>query len=296
MNDAPLLAARDLRIDFEGAIAIEGATFESHGSSLALVGDGYGILAAIAGKADVRSGELCLLGSNVERRAPIAKGTVGMAALDPPLPPRWTARDYIVWGARLAGSSRADARESAAAVLRELGLEAIAGTKLGALPLAERRALVLAEAVVTRPALLVASAPLSGLGGPEATYVARVLSAASRHRKWIVSLSNLYAGSAEHVLAASADDLLVFASGKLARQGKLRRIEEGTVGYTLMLRGKVAEFREALLARGVELSGGPQRFFVDLPPGLKTQDLLALSVEIGAPIVELVPRILLQPC
>jgi energy-coupling factor transporter ATP-binding protein EcfA2 len=179
--------------------------------------------------------------------------------------------------------------------LGDFGLEPEASRPLESLKIGERRAAVLAQAVVTRPRILVASSPLSGLTGGDIDYVAAAFTAATRERRWIASLSNLYAGSAEHRLAASADDLLVFASGKLARQGRLQGIEEGTVGYTLMLRARVAEFREALRARGVELSGGPQRFFVELPPRVRPGDLLALSAEIGAPIVELVPRILLEP-
>ena len=61
-----------------------------------------------------------------------------------------------------------------------------------------------------------------------------------------------------------------------------------------MLRANVPAFRAALHARGVELIGGPQRFFVELPPGMKAQDLVALSAEVGAPLVELVPRIALS--
>jgi hypothetical protein len=66
------------------------------------------------------------------------------------------------------------------------------------------------------------------------------------------------------------------------------------VGYTLILRTKVPEFREALRARGVDLTGGPHRFFVELPRGMNAQDLVALSAEVGAPLVELVPRIVLS--
>ena len=113
---------------------------------------------------------------------------------------------------------------------------------------------------------------------------------AARNRRWIISVSNLHAGSPEHALAAIADDVLLFASGNLVRRGKLRQLEDGTVGYTLTLRDKIAQFGAALSARGITLSGGPQRFFVELPPSTKTHDLLALSVELGAPIVELVPR------
>jgi ABC-type multidrug transport system ATPase subunit len=295
MSDAPLLRARDVRIDVDGAAQIEGATFESGARSLVLIGDGHALISAIAGRADIRAGTLEIEGLDVATRGQLRAGTVGLAPLDPPLPPRWTVREYMMWGARLADLPRLEAQKRAASVLAELGLEPESSRALESLKIGERRAVVLAQAVVTRPQVLVASAPLAGLAGGEADYVSAAFAAAARDRKWIASLSNLYAGSAEHRLAASADDLLVFASGKLARQGRLQGIEDGTVGYTLMLRAKVNEFREALRARGIELSGGPQRFFVELPPRVRPTDLLALSAEVGAPIVELVPRILLEP-
>jgi ABC-2 type transport system ATP-binding protein len=294
MNDAPLLAARGLRVDVDGAVALEGATFETRGSSVAIVGDGSGLLGAMAGSADVRSGSLTLLGLDVARRLHIGPATIGIAPLDPPLPPKWTAREYLVWGARLAGIDRSSAEQRAVATMGELGLQKIAAVHAGALAQADRRALVIAQAVVAGPAVLLAAGPLSGLSGQDAAYVAAVLETATQGRKWIASLSNLYAGSEENVLAGRADDLLVFASGRLVRQGKLQKIEDGTVGYTLMLRGRVAEFRDALRSKGVELSGGPQRFFVELPPNMKAQELVLLSAEVGAPLVELVPRILLS--
>jgi ABC-2 type transport system ATP-binding protein len=295
VTDAPLVAAQDLRIDVGGAIALERATFASHGRSVALLGDEHGILSAIAGTAEVRAGSLSILGAEVEDGAHLRSNLVGIAILDPPLPPRWTPREYLVWGARLAGADRTRAERDAAAALADFGLETVAAQKLDALPLIERRVLVLAQAVIARPTVLVASAPLSGLGGREAAYVASAWTTASRGRLSIVSLSNLYLGSAESGLAQSADDLLLFASGRLVRQGKLDRLESGAIGYTITVRSKVDELRAALRARGIDLTGGPRRFFVELPREMKAQDLLNLSVDIGAPIVELVPRIPVEP-
>lgn len=293
MSGAPLMAAEGLRVDVEGAVAVEAASFTTRGRSVALVGEASGLLQAIAGTAGIRAGSLKVLGFDVGRREHLGPDVACFAALDPPLPPRWTAREYLVWGARLAGLGRSRARENAAATLQALELGKLASTAASSLSLAERRALVIAQAVVTNPAVVVASAPLSGLAGQDAAYVAAVLASATRDRKWIVSLSNLYAGSEDTALAGKADEVLVFASGRLVRQGKLERIEEGAASYTVMLRGKVSEFREALRTRGVELSGGPQRFFVELPADMKAADLVALSAETGAPLVELVPRILL---
>src|SRR5437868_3363878 len=163
MTDAPLLVANDLRVDVDGTVAIEGASFETRGASVAIVGDGFGLLSAIAGNAAVRAGTLAVVGLDVARREQLGPTTLGVAPLDPPLPPKWTAREYLVWGARLAGMSHASARESATSTLAELGLEGLGSTKTAALSPAERRAVVVAQAAVARPALLVAAGPLSGL-------------------------------------------------------------------------------------------------------------------------------------
>jgi ABC-type multidrug transport system ATPase subunit len=295
VTDAPLLAAHELRIDVASAIAIERATFASRGGSVALLGDEHGILSAVSGTAEIRAGTLSIIGSEIGDGAHLRSNLVGIAALDPPLPPHWTAREYLVWGSRLGGADRTTAGRDAAAALAEFGLEATASQRLESLSLIERRVLVLAQAVIARPRVLVASGPLSGLGGREAAYVTSAWTTASRGRRWIVSLSNIYLGSAESVLAQSADDLLLFASGRLVRQGKLDRLASGAVGYTITVRSKVDELRAALVARGVDLTGGPQRFFVELPREMKAQDLLTLSLDVGAPIVELVPRIPLEP-
>src|SRR5258706_8383324 len=284
MTEPPLLVARDLRVDVDGTAAIEGATFETHGGSIAVAGDGDGLLRALAGKAEVRAGALAILGLDVGSRAHFEAGTVGIAPLDPPLPPRFTPGEYLEWGARLAGLDRASARESARRTIGELGLERIAKTQTTSLALCDRRALVIAEAVVSRPRVLVAVAPLAGLSGQDAHFVSAVLEVATRGRRWIASLSNIYGASDENVVAARADELLVFASGRLVRQAKLQKIEDGTVGYTVMLRGRVAEFRDALRSRGVEMTGGPQRFFVELPRRMNAQELVLLSADVRAPL------------
>src|SRR5258706_5246034 len=127
MSDAPLLSARDLRVDVDGAVAVEGASLETRGNSVAIVGDGYGLLRAIAGEAEVRAGSLQIQGLDVSRGEQLRPSALGMAPLDPPLPPRWTAPEYLVWGARLAGMSRTSAKESADATLADLGLDRLGG-------------------------------------------------------------------------------------------------------------------------------------------------------------------------
>lgn len=286
---APLLVqAENLRIDMGGTPAIEKATFNLPGDSAVVAGDGYALLAAIAGQAQIRAGTLLVLGQPPGGAR--SRRDIGLAPLDPPFAPALTVAEYLRSSAQLCMARNADARQCASEVLEELDIRYLHGATIATLSLHERRAIVIAHAVVARPDLVVASAPLSGLWGEPAAYVAQVLRAATRQRKWIVSVASLHAGSPEHTLAVQAQELLVFSSGRLVHTGA-SPAQSGTVGYTVTVRGRIAELRAALRERGLDLSGGPVRFWLDLPAGTSPSDVLLLSLEVGAPIVELCPRV-----
>jgi hypothetical protein len=53
----------------------------------------------------------------------------------------------------------------------------------------------------------------------------------------------------------------------------------------------VAQFADALRQKGIVLGGGPQRFWVELPPQTTPNELLSLSQQTGASVVELVPQL-----
>jgi ABC-2 type transport system ATP-binding protein len=287
VSATPLITADGLRIDVGGAPAIEKATFELASDCAVVAGDGYALLAAIAGQAEIRAGTLLVLGRPPDGAR--AREDIGLVPLDPPFPAGCTVGEYLRWSARLCSGRTVDARRRAEDVLRDLDIRYMQGAKIADLSLHERRAISIAHAVVAEPQLLVASAPLSGLWGEPATYVAQVLRAATRGRRWIVSVASLHAGSPEHALAALADELLVFSSGRLVHRGKAQS-QAGSVGYTVTVRGRIEQLRAALQARGVDLSGGPVRYWVDLPEHTSPSDLLAISIDVGAPIVELCPR------
>jgi ABC-2 type transport system ATP-binding protein len=283
-----LVQAENLRIDMGGTPAIEKATFDLSGDGAVVAGDGYALLAAIAGQAEIRAGTLLVLGQPPGGAR--SRRDIGLAPLDPPFPPASTVADYLRYSAELCMARNADARRRAADVLGDLDIRYLHGAKIADLSLHERRAIVIAHAVVAQPDLVVASAPLSGLSGEPAAYVTQVLRAATRGRRWIVSVASLHAGSPEHALAAQAHELLVFSSGRLVHKGTAAA-QNATVGYTVTVRGRITELSAALRERGVDLSGGPVRFWVDLPESMSPSDVLAISLEVGASIVELCPRV-----
>ena len=310
--EPPVLEARDARIAVDGVIAVDRLSLRTAGDRVILAGDPGALLAALTGvprsaagggrvasapgdeaelpgEAYVVAGELLLAGRSVAENAHAA--VMGAAALDPPLPPRWTAEEYVRWGARLAGVSPGDARDLAAAALARTGLAAARRKLTGALSLPERRALSLAQAIASGPEVLVAEAPLRGLEGAAATFVLQAVTAAAEGRRAVISTARLDAGSAEGALARAASHLVVLASGEVAVEGPPGELFAAARVYALTVRSHAELLRAELAARGIDLRGGPVRFSAALPAGATTTEILAAARAAQAAVVEMVPVI-----
>jgi ABC-2 type transport system ATP-binding protein len=313
---APLLEAKEARVAIDGVVAVDRLSLVSTGDRVVLAGDPGALLAVITGvprsaggggrvgghvgsaggdgaempgEAFVVAGSLHLAGKSVAEAAHVS--IMGAAALDPPLPPRWTAGEYVQWGARLAGISPRDARELAAAALARVGLAAAHRKTTSALALSERRALVLAQAVAAGPEVLVAEAPLRGLEGSAATFVLQALIAAAEGRRALISTTRLEAGGAEGALARSASHLVVLFGGEVALEGPPAELFAAARVVALTVRSNADALRTELGARGIDLRGGPVRFSAALPPGSSTREILAAAQAARAAVVEMVPVI-----
>ena len=303
MSDRPaLLSASEARIAIDGVTAIERLTLESRGDHVAIAGEPRALMAAITGvpladpsaqdgdppgEALVVAGSLSIAGHDVAERAHLA--TIGAAPLDPPLPPAFTAIEYVAWSARLAGSPPRAARDLAEAALARIALADARKKKLNALSWPERRALSLAQAIVMGPDVLVAESPLASLEGAAAAYVMRALLAASEGRRAIVSIARLDEGSAEGALARGASHLVVLAGGEVAVEGAPADLFAASKIVSLLVRTHVEPLRAELAARGIELHGGPARFSARLPAGATPRDILVAASAARSAVLELIP-------
>lgn len=321
----PLLVAAEARIAVDGVVAIDHLTLSTTGDRVLFAGEAGALLAAItqvpmsarvgtlsashpakgrahpssraledddealSGEASVVAGSLRLAGHEVAEGAHVAE--MGAAPLDPPLPPGFSAEDYVRWGARLGGARAREARDLARAALAQVGLGAVGSRAALALPLPERRALVLAQAVVLSPEVLVAEAPLEGLEGPAAAFVLQAIAAASKGRRALLSAARLDPGSAEGALARDASQLIVIAGGAVALSGTPSELFAGATIVSLRVTRNAEALREALAGRGLDLRGGPQRYSVALPAGTGTRAILLAAQAAEAAVIELVPVI-----
>lgn len=305
-TSTPLLVANEARIAIDDIVAIDRLTLSTRGDRVLLVGDVEALFSALTGvsraarapdvgvddlpgEARVTAGSLRVLGRDVGTNA--HHRAVGSAPLDPPLPGTWTAEEYIIASARLAGASSNVARDLAPQALAKVGLIRARSRALRTLGLAERRAIVLAQAVVMSPDVVIAESPLSGLESPGVEFVLAAIAGVSAGRGAILSGSKLDPRSPESVIARSATYVAVLVGGEVALEGHPSDLFTGATVYGLTVRSNVDPFRDELASRGIELRGGPQRFSASLPEGASTREIIAAAHAVKAALIELVPLI-----
>lgn len=300
----PLLRADGVRITIDDVVAMEHLDAEVTGDRLVIAGESLPLMAVLLGapleggvdlepseeppsEAEISAGVLEVMGLAV------AEGkhheVVGGAPLDPTLPADWTVGEYLIWSGRLAGARPRTAQQHAIAALERVGLPGAGRRAIRTLALAERRALVLAQASIESPAVLVADAPLSELDEAGAAFVSQALAQVTVGRKAIISTRRLLPGTPEGDLAQGATDVLVFMRGALAASGTPSQVLAGASVYGLLIRGETDGLREALAERGLELRGGPHRFSVALPEDAGTRDILSAVAASGVVLLEMQP-------
>jgi len=282
MADA-LLEAKDARIDVDGAPAIDALTLATTGDQVLVLGAARALFEAASGMRKVAHGELRVLGEAAE--ASLRSGAVAGAPLDPPLPPRWTPRDYVTWSARLVGFARKDAAASAGEAIEKLSMGASADAPLARAPLLLRRATVVAAALATGARAIMLDDPLVGLPDEQARTLARLVTHALEERAWAVFAGRMPLTSP---FAMHADEALVLAGGHVAGQGAPAELAARERAYALRVQGETAAFARRALERGARVGGTSSRMTVELGE-LSTRDLLAIALESNAVVLELVP-------
>lgn len=256
---APLLVAREARLDQEGVPLVEHLTAEVRGGRLGLVGNWQAFFGVLRGRVQLAAGELTVLGSPADEV--VSRGVAGLVSSDEGLPPAWTVREYLEFSAGLQGQSRRHAREEVLSVTGELGLQPLLARRLGQLLLAERRAADLARALLGSPVALVVDSPFAGLDAPGQDYWGALLWRASSGRELILGVPSLSPTELERSWLRSLDETLVLVSGALVAQGKADEVLEVRSRYRLT----VARHGHALAER---LSTAGYRVFVAAPSGL----------------------------
>jgi ABC-type Na+ transport system ATPase subunit NatA len=299
LSDLPTLEAKAARIDLLGQPLLARLDVASSAERIALVGDWSALFRLLAGEAELAQGSLEVAGTPVPLG--VERGKVGLMRLDPLLPPAWSAEQLLTSSAELAGVPTKDAAKLAFQTLERLGLLELAARRIAHLPAAERRAVLIAHAVLTDPLAVCLEEPLSGLDTHAERTLLAVIERACTGRRLLVSLADPEHTASTRRLVQSCDERFGLAAG-VAVELPLRSAAVSRVTATVCKNHQA--FASALAARGLaahptheaSLLGtltSPQagpcwRYLVELPAE-STAPVLDAAIEADAGLVELIP-------
>jgi zinc/manganese transport system ATP-binding protein len=217
---APAIVARGLAAGYGSKAIWSDAGFSiPTGSFTAILGpNGAGkstLIRLVLGLLHPLAGDLDVLGEPPRRGNPRIGYVPQGSAFDPELSIR--GRDFVglgvdghQWGMRLTGRSQvATATDDA---IRAVGAEAYADRQLGRLSGGEQQRLLLAQALVGRPRLLLMDEPLSHLDVRNQGAIVQLISQVARER----NLTVLLIAHDVNPLLSHIDHVLYIAQGKLA--------------------------------------------------------------------------------
>lgn len=274
-----------MRIDVGGSPAVDGLSFATTGDRSLVLGAARALFEAAAGLRLPAHGEIRVRGTAA--LASVRAAAMAGAPLDPPLPPRWTPRDYAFWSARLVGRGRGEARELAQAAMDGLRLGPAADAPLAKAVDAVKRATVVAGALATGAQVILLEDPTLGLAEDVSRNFARALLGALGTRAWVV-----FAGRMPLVspLAMNADEAIVLSGSAVVAQGNPAELASHERTYALSIHGDRAAFTQLISKRGARVTEtSPARLTVELSGDLEVRDLLTLARDANATLLEVRP-------
>ena len=283
MTDA-LILAEDLRVDVDGVPACDGLTLRTSGERVLLLGAPHALFEALAGIRPIKRGTLSVRGTSLATA--VADGVVAAASLDPPLPPKWTATEYVTWSARLAGHTTGDAKTLAKNAIARVQLGAIATQPLARMVPHARRGVVVAAALAAASQALILEDPLVGLAEETARTWGAILVTALEEIPWVVVASRIALTSP---LAIATDEALIVSGSRVDAQGPPAEIAAADRRFVARIHGAVEALATKLGEHGATLDVQGAQVLLDLGATLTTAALLRLAGESEATIVELVP-------
>jgi ABC-2 type transport system ATP-binding protein len=219
-------------------------------------------------------------------RAVVRSGGAAGAPLDPALPPKWTAREYVTWSARIGGSTKKDARSLADQAIERMQMKAVADVPLAASSTETRRATSIAAALATGAQTVLLEEPTRGLADDVARNFARVLIRALEGCGWAVFAAHVPLASP---LAMDADEAIVIAGDLVVAQGAPAELATRERAYAVRVLGRADDFSKLAASRGARVSGQGAELTIDLGESLAVSDLLRAAQDAQATILELRP-------
>jgi len=286
----PTLELRQFSLSSAGVSWGAPLNLHSRAQRIGLVGDWTPLLQLLTGRTRAVGGSAHVLDCALELA--IARGILGFAACDVPLPGSFTVLEYLQHAARLSHGSAKRAAQDTQRALERYGLVELGKRKLAQLVPYQRRALGIALATLTDPPVVCLETPLRDLDAPAANYITRLCGEAATHARVIVSAALPPSPSPERTLLDGCEELFLVKRGTLVAHGPPGQLFAAGTRYAISVKGaQIAEFSRSLSEAGVRLEARARvgSFDVELPRGASSDRLLDAALQHGLIVLELEP-------
>ncbi|HEY3450096.1 MAG TPA: ABC transporter ATP-binding protein [Myxococcales bacterium] len=288
-GSAPAIVARGLGRRFGERTAVDGLTFEvEQGEIFGMLGpNGAGkttTLRMLCGLLAPSAGDAEICGLTLSRQARDIRRVVGLLTEQPGLYDRLTARENLVYFARLYGVDGAEISARLARLFATLGLTGREDDRVGGFSKGMRQKVAIARALVHDPKVVFLDEPTSGLD-PEASANVRgiVEELASQGRTIVLCTHNLdeAARLCRRVAVVKGRVLALGAPAELARSAPTVEIQ---------IEGDAAPLLQALADSGLSATAEDSVLRVALAEESEVPALVARLVGLGARIRKVQPH------
>lgn len=168
----------------------------------------------LAGNLQADSGQLCWNGEDIRSMGRRFRQKLGYMPQQQAMYPSFTAYNFLFYIATLRGLSKAQAKARIPTVLEQVGLWGVANNRIGTLSGGMKQRLLLAQAILGEPELLVLDEPTAGLDPEQRIAVRNLIGALAKNR--IVLISTHIVSDIEYI----SESLLLLQKGTLLNHEK----------------------------------------------------------------------------
>jgi len=207
--------------------------------------------------------------------------------LDAPMPPTWSALDYVTWSASIAGASWSNAKAAAKRALASMRLGAREGASLSGFTKTARRGVAIAAAIATDASVVLLDDPLAELDDDDARAFAEIIVEALDGRAWVVFAPRIARVSP---LVGAAQDAVVFSASHVVAHAAPAELAAAQQSLVVQTDGRADAFGALLAAQGADvLSVQGARIWLNVTHACSAADIFRIACDCDATVLELIP-------